>query len=46
MQDLFDAEMVENDVSVFMDQAKALVDMAWERAADGVAGRDGRLGCL
>ena len=47
VEDLHLAEMIEWDVGVFCEQAKALIDMAWDRVAEGIEAReDGRAGCL
>ena len=45
-EDLHEANLIFCDVSNYMCQAKALIDMAWERVAEGIKARDGRAGCL
>ena len=46
LEDLHEADMIESEVSVFCMQAKSLLDMAWERVAEGVQKKEGRAGCL
>ena len=44
--DLEEADMIQNEVTVYYDQAKAILDLAWERVTEGIAVKEGRAGCL